>query len=242
MPLLNSYITYAIILAVIIAIVISLIMVLKSPFQYPYYNCYLDVTGKRKPQIDNLIDQLLNSGKFNEFQAHNKKILLWKEKCNKQIDNSKLKKYRRSQFDKCIDDDNAFKFYLTRQQTRYKQRNYVKKAYKVTQTVNAFFCNYEYLQNRDRALQRINHECTLSEYHSKNQRKLMTKDLRKKIMYRDHYTCQNCGKYMPDEVGLHIDHIVPVSKGGKTISSNLQVLCSKCNGSKSNRVLKDRSQ
>ena len=131
-------------------------MVLKSPFQYPYYNCYLDVTGKRKPQIDNLIDQLLNSGKFNEFQAHNKKILLWKEKCNKQIDNSKLKKYRRSQFDKCIDDDNAFKFYLTRQQTRYKQRNYVKKAYKVTQTVNAFFCNYEYLQNRDRALQRIN--------------------------------------------------------------------------------------
>ncbi|MEI3518714.1 MAG: hypothetical protein V8R14_04700 [Clostridia bacterium] len=23
---------------------------------------------------------------------------------------------------------------------------------------------------------------------------------------------------MPDEVGLHIDHIVPVSKGGKTMS------------------------
>ena len=48
-------------------------------------------------------------------------------------------------------------------------------------------------------------------------------------------TCQICGKYMPDGVGLHIDHIVPVSKGGKTVPSNLQVLCSKCNGSKSNR-------
>ena len=36
--------------------------------------------------------------------------------------------------------------------------------------------------------------------------------------------------------GLHIDHIVPVSKGGKTVPSNLQVLCSKCNGNKSNKL------
>ncbi len=73
MPLLNSYITYAIILAVIIAIVISLIRVLKSPFQYPYYNCYLDVTGKRKPQIENLIDQLLNSfGRFYQYSTDRK--------------------------------------------------------------------------------------------------------------------------------------------------------------------------
>jgi len=46
-------------------------------------------------------------------------------------------------------------------------------------------------------------------------------------------------RYMPDEVGLHIDHIIPVSKGGKTVASNLQVLCSKCNGSKSNKLRKD---
>ena len=48
-------------------------------------------------------------------------------------------------------------------------------------------------------------------------------------------TCQNCGKYMPDGVGLQIDHIIPISKGGKTVASNLQVLCSKCNGRKGNR-------
>ena len=41
---------------------------------------------------------------------------------------------------------------------------------------------------------------------------------------------------VPDEVGLHIDHIIPVSKGGKTIKSNLRVLCSKCNGKKSNKL------
>ena len=45
-----------------------------------------------------------------------------------------------------------------------------------------------------------------------------------------------CGKYMPDEVGLHIDHIIPVAKGGKTVPSNLQVLCSKCNGNKGTKT------
>lgn len=63
----------------------------------------------------------------------------------------------------------------------------------------------------------------------------MTKQLRGKIAKRNNYTCQHCGKYMPDGVGLQIDHIVPISKGGKSIPENLQVLCSKCNGSKSNK-------
>ena len=34
---------------------------------------------------------------------------------------------------------------------------------------------------------------------------------------------------MPDEVGLHIDHIIAIKNGGKTAESNLQVLCDKCN-------------
>ena len=48
-------------------------------------------------------------------------------------------------------------------------------------------------------------------------------------------TCQICGKYMPDEVGLEIDHIVSIKNGGKSVPSNLQVLCSKCNGHKSSK-------
>lgn len=56
-------------------------------------------------------------------------------------------------------------------------------------------------------------------------RQPISKELRWAIWKRDNFTCRNCGsrKY------LHIDHIKPVSKGGKTIKSNLQTLCSKCN-------------
>lgn len=52
--------------------------------------------------------------------------------------------------------------------------------------------------------------------------------LRPQILARDNYTCQQCGA---DEstVKLHIDHIVPLAKGGSNDPSNLQVLCQPCN-------------
>lgn len=76
----------------------------------------------------------------------------------------------------------------------------------------------------------LDYSYTLNQYHARKQRSLMTKELRQQIMVRDNYTYQICGKHMSDEVGLQIDHIIPVSEGGKTVPSNLQVLCSKCNG------------
>lgn len=211
-------------------------MILKSPFRFPYFEYTFDVSGKRKPQIEDLLDNFLISGNFLIIQKHSESIQQWKADCENKISKSKLKGYRTNQYQKCLDDGCAFQFSLTRQQTRYHQQNYIKQAYKVTQTVNKFSFDYTYLLNRDKQLKAINYECTLREYNSKNQRKLMTKELRKKVMLRNNYTCQICGKYMPDEVGLQVDHIIPVSKGGKTVLSNLQVLCSKCNGSKSNKI------
>ena len=37
-----------------------------------------------------------------------------------------------------------------------------------------------------------------------------------------------------DNIELHIDHIIPWSKGGETVLENLQTLCSDCNLGKSN--------
>jgi hypothetical protein len=53
----------------------------------------------------------------------------------------------------------------------------------------------------------------------------------KKIVYsRDGGTCQCCGSYE----NLEYDHISPYSCGGNSDTSNIQLLCRKCNRSKSN--------
>lgn len=66
------------------------------------------------------------------------------------------------------------------------------------------------------------------------QRQLMTNQLREKIKKRDNYTCCRCGACLKDEphLLLEIDHIIPISKGGTTVESNLQTLCWKCNRNK----------
>lgn len=70
------------------------------------------------------------------------------------------------------------------------------------------------------------------------QRALMTSELREKIKKRDKYSCVCCGVSLRDEphLLLEIDHIIPVSKGGKSVPENLQTLCWKCNRSKGSKM------
>ena len=217
-------------------LIVLLYNILKSPFSYPYFIHEFDVSGKRDPQIEDWIDTFLISGGFKNIQDHLRIIDQWKADSYRRIEKDVLKKYRRRQYERTLDDNKAFVFHFVRSQTRYRQRNYIRSSYKVNVITDSFSCNYEYIQHRYNDLKSIGFECTLRAYHSKNQRKLATRELREKIMQRDNYTCRICGKYMPDEVGLQIDHIIPVSKGGKTVESNLRVLCSKCNSSKTNKV------
>ena len=74
--------------------------------------------------------------------------------------------------------------------------------------------------------------------HRKVQRSAMTNDLREAIKQRDHYTCCICGNSVYNEPNLllEVDHIIPVSKGGKTEASNLQTLCWRCNRKKGNAI------
>ena len=50
---------------------------------------------------------------------------------------------------------------------------------------------------------------------------------RASVMYRDAFTCQQCGK-----PAQHVDHIQPVLFGGTDDIANLQALCRACNLSK----------
>lgn len=40
-----------------------------------------------------------------------------------------------------------------------------------------------------------------------------------------------------DGVKLHVDHVVPVSRGGKSTMDNLQTLCEDCNCGKGNKYV-----
>jgi hypothetical protein len=59
--------------------------------------------------------------------------------------------------------------------------------------------------------------------------------LRFLVMRRDNFKCRLCGASPSVTSGilLVLDHIEPWAKGGRTIFENLQTLCERCNGGKS---------
>ena len=61
--------------------------------------------------------------------------------------------------------------------------------------------------------------------------------LRFRVLHRDLYKCVLCGDHPArnPECVLHVDHIVPWSKGGRTREDNLRTLCATCNVGRGNR-------
>jgi len=58
--------------------------------------------------------------------------------------------------------------------------------------------------------------------------------IRRQVFERDSYTCQYCGAKQGTEQWdtMWMDHIIPISKGGKTVLSNLITACARCNNHK----------
>jgi hypothetical protein len=61
--------------------------------------------------------------------------------------------------------------------------------------------------------------------------------LRFKVLQRDRFKCVLCGDHPARnaERVLHVDHVTPWSKGGKTREDNLRTLCATCNVGRGNR-------
>lgn len=55
---------------------------------------------------------------------------------------------------------------------------------------------------------------------------------RKNVHIRDHYMCQYCGSHE----NLTLDHVHPVSRGGKSNWENVVTACYRCNSKKGNKT------
>lgn len=68
-----------------------------------------------------------------------------------------------------------------------------------------------------------------------NHSRTISDKLRYQVLKRDNFKCCACGASPAKDpaVDLHIDHIIPWSKGGETKLENLQTLCARCNLGKS---------
>lgn len=72
---------------------------------------------------------------------------------------------------------------------------------------------------------------------TKAERSKLTKSLRFEVLEKYNFKCRACGYGANDGKKLHVDHIIPVSKDGKTEIANLQVLCSDCNVGKGTKIV-----
>ncbi len=59
--------------------------------------------------------------------------------------------------------------------------------------------------------------------------------IRKHVLLRDLYTCQECGQLLGRKGEAHVDHVVPRSEGGADAMDNLQTLCASCHSTKTRR-------
>lgn len=216
--------------------------VFHNPFRCPCLVQRFDVSNKRKPLLEDYIDEwLLDDANRQAVREAEHRVEEWKDAASSRADRSPIRPHRRRQL-AAAEKKGPFVFQCYREQTRYRQVCYQRFPYTVEVPDQETSWSWEEVSQRVQKLADIGFETTLSKHHAADQRKLMSPALRRQIMERDDYTCQSCGKRMPDEVGLQIDHIVPVSKGGKSVPTNLQVLCSKCNGRKGNRSAKPKAK
>ena len=58
------------------------------------------------------------------------------------------------------------------------------------------------------------------------------------IYLRDGLACAYCGASVEDGAPLTLDHLRPVSRGGKNEATNLVTACSRCNSARGNRSVR----
>lgn len=88
---------------------------------------------------------------------------------------------------------------------------------------------HDFLKDDIYAIEKENEVYELYKQTKQYQRNRMNDSIRYDVMKRDGFRCVLCGSTQNDGVKLHVDHIIPIAKGGKTEMDNLRTLCERCN-------------
>lgn len=150
-------------------------------------------------------------------------------------------------------------FILRNSRNKYKNQNTIYKREIYTSKTNyndlsnqysSLKKNYNNLYDENEELQEFKEEVEEKEEikKEKQRNRRVSPKMKQLVLERDNYTCQICGisrgfldSFIPglgDFLSLHIDHINPVDNGGTgKEEDNLQVLCWRCNGKKSKKVI-----
>lgn len=231
------YFGLLLILGAILIIIGTVNRVIKKQytFSYPYFQHKFDITGKRKTDVEELVKSFIaDESNWHEICEHHRIVEEWKKNqysYAESIENEKKRDKTLTALKMAIDDGHEYRFVAVRNYRRY--NGYTE------QIDSEIYTSFERLESSRMVSPSLVQPAgtrSVSAEHRAKQRALMTPELRRQIAERDNYTCQKCGRYMPDGFGLEIDHIVPVSKGGETVPWNLQVLCYKCNAEKGAKI------
>jgi len=93
---------------------------------------------------------------------------------------------------------------------------------------------------RDKEKARVNHKRYYAKHHEELRQKNLNRrlGLRFNIFQKYDYTCQYCGRKVP-EITLEVDHKYPKSKGGLDKVDNYTVACRDCNLGKGDCILNE---
>lgn len=69
-----------------------------------------------------------------------------------------------------------------------------------------------------------------------DRQRYIPRDIKDKVVCRDHGTCRYCGLELEYAEDIHFDHVYPWSKGGETTVENLVVSCETCNRKKGDTI------
>ena len=95
---------------------------------------------------------------------------------------------------------------------------------------------FEQLQYEFAAARAVRSQQSTTAFLRQQERSRITPGVRSQVFARDGYRCRHCGISADLGAVLHVDHIIPISKGGTSDLSNLQTLCQDCNLGKTNRM------